>query len=483
VWQSYLTPSSVDEVLRLLAHHGPDSGIIAGGTDLMVELRRKAASIPAMIDVTRIAGLDRIWTDDAGRIHIGPGVTHNQAAGSGILRKGAWPLVLACAQVGTPQVRNRATITGNLVTASPANDTIPSLWALDARLRLRSARGERILSFSDFYRGVRRTGREPDEFVSEIVFPGMEPDQRGIFLKAGLRRANAIAVVNAAVILTFDGERVIGGRIALGSVAPIIMRAVEAERELSGGKLTEERIQAVANLAAAGAVPISDVRGGADFRRAAVRNLVQSALRSLRDKSNPSFDFAPSLWGRTEGRYPAMIGGTVSHDPAGQAPIEFSVNGKPVAVRGASGKRLLDLLRDDLGLTGSKEGCGEGECGACTVWMDGISVLSCLVPAPRAHGTSIVTIEGLAHGDTLHPVQQAFIEEGAVQCGYCTPGFLMAGANLLEEAPRPTREQIIAGLSGNLCRCTGYYKIVSAIESAIEKQAAETQVVRKNGCC
>jgi carbon-monoxide dehydrogenase medium subunit len=174
----------------------------------------------------------------------------------------------------------------------------------------------------------------------------------------------------------------------------------------------------------------------------------------------------PLLWGRSDGRYSPLVGELLAHGPDDTNVLAFTVNGEHITVEGASGKTLLAVLHDDLGLTGSKEGCGEGECGACTVWMDGIAVLACLVPASRAHGTTVFTVEGLAQGERLHPVQQAFLDEGAVQCGYCTPGFVMSGANLLQEIPHPTREQIVAGLSGNLCRCTGYYKIVRAIERA-----------------
>jgi carbon-monoxide dehydrogenase small subunit len=149
--------------------------------------------------------------------------------------------------------------------------------------------------------------------------------------------------------------------------------------------------------------------------------------------------------------------------------IEFTLNGQPTVVDVAPGDLLADVLRDKLGLTGVKVGCGEGECGACTVLVDDVAMLSCIYPAVKVQGCRVLTIEGLRRGRKLHLIQQAFIDAFASQCGYCTPGMIMAAKALLDRNPDPTREEIMAGISGNICRCTGYYQIIDAIELAAER--------------
>ncbi len=146
--------------------------------------------------------------------------------------------------------------------------------------------------------------------------------------------------------------------------------------------------------------------------------------------------------------------------------LEMTLNGKPVSVEIAPSDLLADVLRDRLGLTGTKIGCNEGECGACTVIVNGQAVLSCIYPALKAQGQRVETVEGLASNGELHALQRAFIEAGAVQCGFCTPGMLMAAKALLDENPHPSEAEIKEAISGNLCRCTGYYQITRAIQMA-----------------
>jgi carbon-monoxide dehydrogenase small subunit len=149
--------------------------------------------------------------------------------------------------------------------------------------------------------------------------------------------------------------------------------------------------------------------------------------------------------------------------------IHFILNGKKTTLEVMPDRRAVDVLREDCGLTGTKEGCGTGECGACAILVDGESRLSCLMLAAQLADREITTIEGISNDDRLHPLQDAFIQHGAVQCGFCTPGMILSAAALLNRNPHPTRAAIRAGLSGNLCRCTGYQKIVDAVEATARR--------------
>ncbi|HEX9067477.1 MAG TPA: FAD binding domain-containing protein [Ktedonobacterales bacterium] len=459
MWQTYLRPASLDEALDLLSDYRERARIIAGGTDVIVELSRGVRPTETLIDIAAVPGLR--YVRKAGEmIALGALATHNDVVASADCAAFALPLAQACWEVGAPQIRTRATVAGNLITASPANDTITALLALEAEVVLVSASGERIVPMSDFYEGFRKTAMRSDELLREIRVPALRADQRGLFLKLGLRRAQAISVINVAFVLTFDGATVREARITLGSVAPTIIHALRAEAYLRGKTLDAETCAYAGYLATGDAKPIADVRGSAGYRTATVESLVSDGLRQLAYSAPAHPERAWDVLLDTSGAAPAAP--AIPYEGS----IATTINGEKRILRDAGHKTLLNALREDARLTGTKEGCAEGECGACTVWLDGQAVMSCLVPAPQAHGARITTIEGLAHASgTLHPLQAAFIAKGAVQCGYCIPGMLMAGAKLLDEHPHPSIEQAQSALSGNICRCTGYRKILDAVLS------------------
>ena len=463
----YHSPATLDEALRLKAELGDRARIIAGATDLLLEIERGVrktpdGDAPGVIDLTRIPGLAEICEEN-GVIYLGPLVTHNQCVASPLLVEQAFPLARACWEVGAPQIRNRGTIAGNIITASPANDAVVPLTALGAGVTVRSlARGERTVALAAFVTGFRKVDLAPDEIVTGISFPAPAPNTSGTFIKLGLRRAQAISVLSVAVVV----ERAAAGpdapiaraAIALGAVAPVIVRATSAESYLAGKVLTTEHIEFAATLAVEAATPIDDVRGSAEYRTGMVRTLVLRALRQLAaGEERAGWPARPvMLWGSSDGRWP------VPSDAAGE-PGHAVVNGAAVELPG--GMTLLDSLRV-AGYAGVKEGCAEGECGACTVFLDDMAVMACMVPAERAWGSRVTTVEGLGDAARLHPVQQAFVQAGGVQCGYCTPGFIMSAAKLLEERPHPTDAEAAEALTGNFCRCTGYRKILDAVVAA-----------------
>jgi len=457
MYSTYFRPVTEAETLALLAEHGAGARIVSGGTDVLVELQRGVKPTGTLIDITALTALKYVRRE-GDEIVIGGTATHNDVLASKDCREHALSLFAACAEVGAPQIRNRGTVAGNLITASPANDTIAPLYALGSKVVLKSVRGERTVDIEAFFTGFRATVAAPDELVTQIRVRATQADERSLFLKLGLRRAQAISVIALAAGVALEKNGAVQcARIALGCVAPTIVRAVKAEAYLTGKKLDDATIAEAARIATGEVRPIGDVRGSADYRVETVTTYVEQALQRLRD-------------GRQAEALPRELvlldtGERSPGEPAFAGAIEATINGEARTLRGAQTKTLLNALRENAGLTGSKEGCAEGECGACTVWIDGQAVMSCLVPAPQIHGKRVTTIEGLADGEKLHPLQQAYIDNAAVQCGFCIPGMLMAGAKGLAEFPSATLEQHQQAISGNLCRCTGYRKILDAMIS------------------
>jgi xanthine dehydrogenase iron-sulfur cluster and FAD-binding subunit A len=467
---NYISCSSIDDALRFISEHLGRVKIIAGGTDLLLELEKGLyASADFLLDISRIPGLDEITLDQEGMIHLGAMVTHNHVVGSQLLHRYAPLLVEACYGVGSPQIRNRGTVVGNVVTASPANDTISPLMALDAVVTLRSASNIRFVPLSEFYKGVRKTILQPDEMIVDIAFKGLNESQRGIYKKYALRKAQAISLVNASIILSEQNGQIANAKITLGAVAPVIIHAKKAESFLVGKQLSTEVINQAAAMVVDDISPITDIRSSADYRVKISSILVKRGLSDLENKLASTVPESPVLlWGKNTPNHAKLDLALKIIDSA--SVIETRINGKKYRLLNHPNQNLLHLIRDEVGLTGTKEGCGEGECGACTVFLDGVAVMSCLVPAARADGSEITTIEGLSNGGELHPVQKAFVNEGAVQCGYCTPGFIMSAVKLFEEKNKPDIDEIKMAITGNLCRCTGYYNIVKAIESVVESE-------------
>lgn len=465
MWKNYHNIVSFQEALEILSVEKSSARIISGGTDLILELDRKTRTgVNTLVDISRIPDSDKITLDENGIIHLGPNVTHSHCVASKLIKECAFPLAQACFSVGSPQIRNRGTVIGNVVTASPANDTIPALMALNASFVLKSKSGSRTVSIKDFYLGVRNTVLQPDEMVVDIFFPALDSSYRGIFIKNALRKAQAISVVNICILVKLERSKVKSAQITLGSVAPTIVHAEKAEKFLEGKELSESNIARAADLVIESIKPIGDLRSSAEFRNEIVHVIASRGLKEIAQGRHQLSlpEDPPLLWGEIQKSFAQLSAKHLQID----TPIETTINGKKISVATGQQKTLLRFLREDVGLIGTKEGCAEGECGACTVILDGKAVMSCLVPAPRAHQAVIKTIEGVADGEKLHKVQQAFLDEGAVQCGYCTPGFIMSAVQLLEENPKPTEQQVKLAITGNLCRCTGYYKIVSAIEKA-----------------
>ncbi len=488
---TYVEPGSLAETLALLAEHGESARLLAGGTDLLVQMKMERVKPAVVIGLRRVPELQGIRRA-ADRLVLGALTTIRELSRDPGIRARYPALAEACASFSTTQVQVMGTVGGNLSNGSPASDSAPALIALGATVVLAGPEGETRLPVEAYFRGPGRTARRPDQVLVSVELPLPAPCSGSAFAKIG-RVAADIAKANAAVSMTLDGDHVIDCRIALGSVAPMPVRALAAEALLRGHVLTPELIDLAATRAAEEIAPIDDVRSTAHYRRRVAAALVRDALQRAWERAARGgvriepLDLAPRAADENSyDRHAARDAGeqvTREHRAAlrgARRAITLTVNGVMRQLRVADNDLLLNVLRDDLELTGAKYGCGIGECSACTVLMDGKPVLACLVLAAAADGAAIRTVEGLAAADgALDPLQEAFVEHAALQCGFCTPGMLMTAKSLLEENPHPTEADVREQLRGNMCRCTGYASIVRAVLGAAE--SAEFREIRVTG--
>lgn len=474
----YFAPSSIDEAVTLLGRDGARP--IAGGTDLLVHMRAGTTSPGYLVD---LAGLGLSYVrQEAGMVKIGATTTFSELLDSELIRRHLLCLAESVAQIGAVQCRNMATIGGNLCSAVPSADSAPPLLVLGAQVVIVGRHGERVLPLDQFFAGPKQSVLQPGEILVAIEVPLPAQRTGTSFLKLGRRRAMTLAVVNAAALVSpgEDGRTVEDVRIALGAVAPTPIRARRAESILQGQVISEVLIEEAAAAAAGETKPISDLRATVEYRREVSRVLAKRTLLEAWRRATGETECAGTSW--MPAMQPTSAGGQVRLRPSGkaapggtrltaEAPIELRVNGRAERVVVKPQALLADVLRNQLGLTGTKKGCGTGECGACTVLLDGRPINSCLMLAVQAQNAEITTIEGLGAPGNLHPLQEAFIVHGALQCGFCGPGMLLAAKALLDTNPHPTEQDIRYAIGGNICRCTGYVKIVESIAATAQVMA------------
>jgi len=464
----YIRVCSLGEACQALAEHGAAARVLAGGTDLLIEWRRPAAKSPqVVVDISPVGELHGI-TEAEDAVLVKPLTTHSQLLQSDVLRQFAPLLSSAAAGIGSPQIRNRGTVGGNLMNAATCADTVPPLVALGAVVTLQSAHGARRLNLADLFVKPYQTVAKPDEILTEIRFPKLPPKAGSAFIKLARRNTLSISRLSAAAVLQIGEDgRIAAARIVPGAAFPTWRRVTEVEEMLAGEKPSGKLFAAAGAKVSEQMIKETGRRWSTDYKEPVLGVLVRRALEQAAVAQVSEPPASPTSKSAGPGNVPRApnLQRSAGLDTCATV-ITATINGRSHRLSVSPKRTLLDLLRDDLGLTGTKCGCGIGECGACTVLLDGEPVNSCLVLAPQIAGREVTTVEGLACPGQLHPLQESFMDHDAVHCGFCTPGMLMSAKALLDQNFHPSETEIRTAISGNLCRCTGYQQIVDAVEKA-----------------
>jgi len=457
---AYVRPATVSEAVEALAAGGELDGgakVLAGGQSLVPLLAMRLAAPSLLVDLNALPGLRGLSVEGAAdgpeAVRIGALTRH-----ADLLVPGTAPglplLAEAAGWIGHTAIRARGTFGGSLAHADPNAEWPAVALACDAELAVVGPAGERVVPAAGFFHGLLQTDLADDELLTSAR---LARPRAWAFTELA-RRHGDFALVLCAVT-----ELAAGWRVVLGGVAGTPVRCPSAEALLDQGERDPAAV-AAAVAAAPEVEAFGDLHASAAYRRAMAAELTARALRRIK----PAEPTAGSerVTRETNPLLPA------SPERSGAVAVSLNVNGRDRIAACEPRHTLADVLREQLGLTGTHLGCEQGVCGACTVLLDGEPVRSCLTFAVQAEGAAVTTIEGLAAPDgTLHPVQDAFSRCHGLQCGYCTPGFVLTAVHLLAADPTPTRPAIREALSGNLCRCTGYVGIVDAVQLAAAEVA------------
>ena len=471
----YYAPQTLAEALDRVAELGYAAKVLAGGQSLIPAMNYRLAQPAALVDLNNVAELFYIRPATDGGVLIGAMTRTGTVEHDPVAAQRAPLLTEAIPHIAWPQIRNRGTFGGNVAHADPAGHLPAITVALNARYHVKGKRSDRWLSADEFFVAAFTTALEPDELLVEVALPPMPP-RSGWSYRQAARQAGAEAMVGVAAVVALDERgRCSHARISYVSVGEVPPVAHNAAKILIGQTPTAEAIRAAAEAAAAHDVdPGEDIHATAAYRRHLVRTLTRQALTEAFERAktgDAGLGIRDLGLGMRDSRSnpQSPIPNIQSPIPNPQSPITVTVNGTRYTRTVEPRMLLSDFIRHELGLTGTHVGCEHGVCGSCTVLFDGQPIRSCLTFAVQAHGHEIRTVEGLGTMEKLHPLQEAFRDAHALQCGFCTPGFLMTLVPFLQQNPHPTEQEIRQAISGNLCRCTGYQHIVEAVKLAAER--------------
>ncbi len=468
----YARPATVDDAVAALAGAGEEGKVLAGGQSLVPVLAMRLGRPAVLVDINAVAGLDELSLS-GGTLSVGAAVRQRRVEHDP--RAAAVPLLgLALPWVGHRELRSRGTVCGSLAHADPAAELPAVAACLDATLEIAGPSGRRAVSGRDFFTAPMTTVLAPDELLLAARFPVATPPDGFAFAELARRHGDyALAGVAVHVRVVPSGEPGhatlsafgISSRPVVTDVTSLLASAVTG---LAPGAPAQPLARALTPAMSALADELVDTPGDMHasnsyrrrlFTHLAARELAHAYLRAQADLVREPAGVRPPPGGS-----PTLSAAPARQCPARQsASTTMTVNGRQVTVTAPPRLTLADALRDRLGLTGTHLGCEHGICGMCTVLVDGQAARSCLLFACQLDGADVLTVEGLGRPGELHPLQQAFGRHHALQCGFCTPGFLLSAYDLLRHQPEVTEAELAAQLSGVLCRCTGYRNILTAV--------------------